>query len=72
MTTAPESVTTDDTSATAVPRLFGPRGRHRRPRPRKVLLAAGGLALAAGALTLVRLPPASGPGGLAAPEAEPR
>ncbi|MDC0771362.1 hypothetical protein [Streptomyces sp. HD] len=37
--------------------LFGPRGRHRRPRPRKVLLAAGGLALAAGALSLVRLTP---------------
>ena len=38
-------------------RLFGPRGRHRKPRPRKVLLAAGGLALAAGALSLVRLTP---------------
>ncbi|MFE0258287.1 hypothetical protein [Streptomyces sp. NPDC059010] len=38
-------------------RLFTPRGRHRRPRPRKVLLAAGGLALAAGALSLVRLTP---------------
>ncbi|MFJ4277905.1 hypothetical protein [Streptomyces massasporeus] len=36
------------------------RGRHRKPRPRKVLLAAGGLALAAGALSLLRL--ASGPG----------
>ncbi|MFF1279032.1 hypothetical protein ACFVZC_37655 [Streptomyces marokkonensis] len=31
------------------------RGRHRKPRPRKVLLAAGGLALAAGAVSLVRL-----------------
>ncbi|MFF7374162.1 hypothetical protein ACFY96_02730 [Streptomyces massasporeus] len=36
------------------------RGRHRKPRPRKVLLAAGGLALAAGALSLLRL--TSGPG----------
>ncbi|MBB4712979.1 hypothetical protein [Streptomyces luteogriseus] len=36
------------------------RGRHRKPRPRKVLLAAGGLAVAAGALSLLRL--ASGPG----------
>ncbi|MFI1726546.1 hypothetical protein [Streptomyces sp. NPDC020489] len=63
----------------AVPiRLFGPRlprGRHRRPRPRKVLLAAGGLALAAGALSLVRL--ASEPGlggglGIGGTEAEPR
>lgn len=40
---------------------FSPRtrGRHRKPRPRKALLAAGGIALAAGALSLVRL--ASGP-----------
>ncbi|QOV35989.1 hypothetical protein IM697_39145 [Streptomyces ferrugineus] len=44
----------------AATRLFGPRGRHRRPRPRKVLLAAGGLALAAGALSLVRPTPDSG------------
>ncbi|MER5833319.1 hypothetical protein ABT116_21300 [Streptomyces sp. NPDC002130] len=36
------------------------RGRHRKPRPRKVLLAAGGLALATGALSLLRL--TSGPG----------
>ncbi|WP_399887979.1 hypothetical protein ACGH7X_24570 [Streptomyces sp. BBFR51] len=40
---------------------WGRRGRHRRPRPRKAVLAAGGLALAAGALSLVRLLP--GPGG---------
>ncbi|MEG8276850.1 hypothetical protein [Streptomyces sp. AHA2] len=41
------------------------RGRHRKPRPRKVLLAAGGLALAAGALSLLRLsgPAPDGPGG---------
>ncbi|WP_051851747.1 hypothetical protein [Streptomyces sp. NRRL F-5650] len=52
------------------------RGRHRRPRPRKVLLLAGGLALAAGALSLVRLlpePPGDTGGGLragAAPRTE--
>ena len=53
---------------------FAPRvrGRHRKPRPRKVLLAAGGLALAAGALNLARL--ASGPStdGVGTVEAEPR
>ncbi|HZF90783.1 hypothetical protein [Streptomyces sp.] len=31
------------------------RGRHRRPRPRKLLLTAGGLAVAAAVLSLVRL-----------------
>ncbi|MFF8094155.1 hypothetical protein [Streptomyces sp. NPDC016675] len=31
------------------------RGRHRRPRPRGAMVAAGGLALAAGTLGLVRL-----------------
>ncbi|MGW0499132.1 hypothetical protein ACWD0Z_28015, partial [Streptomyces sp. NPDC003007] len=41
------------------------RGRHRKPRPRKVLLAAGGLALATGALSLLRL--ASGPDADAGP-----
>ncbi|WP_369171992.1 hypothetical protein AB5J49_30125 [Streptomyces sp. R28] len=54
-----------------VPRLFGPRGRHRRPRPRKVLLAAGGLALAAGALSLLRVAPDSEVAGLGATEADP-
>ncbi|MFG2683924.1 hypothetical protein [Streptomyces sp. NPDC048392] len=45
---------------------WGRRGRHRRPRPhprprpRKALLAVGGLALAAGALSLVRLLPEPG------------
>jgi hypothetical protein len=48
-----------------------PRGRHRRPRPRKVLLAAGGLAVAAGVLSLVRLTPESGVGGVGTAEAEP-
>ena len=59
----------------AVPqRLFGSRGRHRRPRPRKILLAVGGLAVAAGALSLVRMAPegALGGGGLGTAEAEPR
>jgi hypothetical protein len=48
------------------------RGRHRKPRPRKVLLAAGGLALAAGVLSLVRLSPESGVGAPGTAEAEPR
>ncbi|WP_432196439.1 hypothetical protein [Streptomyces sp. bgisy027] len=58
-------------NAPAATRLFGPRGRHRRPRPRKVLLAAGGLALAAGALSLVRMSPDSGVSGLGAAESDP-
>ncbi|GAA3974380.1 hypothetical protein [Streptomyces plumbiresistens] len=53
-------------------RLWTPRGRHRRPRPRKVLLAAGGLALAAGALSFVRLTPDAGVGSLGSAEVEPR
>ncbi|WP_055607910.1 hypothetical protein, partial [Streptomyces prasinus] len=58
--TAPE--TAEGTPAHPGPALFGARlrGRHRKPRPRKLLLAGGGLALTAGALSLVRL--ASGPG----------
>ncbi|MFJ9864360.1 hypothetical protein [Streptomyces sp. NPDC101165] len=48
------------------------RGRHRKPRPRKVLLAAGGLALAAGVLSLVRVAPDSGVGAPGTAEAEPR
>ncbi|MHA5054320.1 hypothetical protein [Streptomyces sp. SD15] len=39
------------------------RGRHRRPRPRRMLFAVGGLALAAGALSLVRMAPDSVVGG---------
>ncbi|WP_405880084.1 hypothetical protein OG747_16490 [Streptomyces sp. NBC_01384] len=50
------------------------RGRHRKPRPRRVLFAVGGLALAAG-VSLVRMTPDSmvgdGSGGVNA-EAEPR
>ncbi|MEU6590284.1 hypothetical protein ABZ923_13885 [Streptomyces sp. NPDC046881] len=48
------------------------RGRHRKPRPRKVLLAAGGLALAAGVLSLVRVAPDAGVGAPGTAEAEPR
>ncbi|WP_262418373.1 hypothetical protein [Streptomyces sp. SP2-10] len=48
------------------------RGRHRKPRPRRVLLAAGGLALAAGVLSLVRVAPESGVGAPGTAEAEPR
>ncbi|MFF4358553.1 hypothetical protein [Streptomyces sp. NPDC001604] len=48
------------------------RGRHRRPRPRKLLFAVSGLALAAGALSLVRVAPDSGSAGLGTTEADPR
>ncbi|MEU1848127.1 hypothetical protein ABZ499_02280 [Streptomyces sp. NPDC019990] len=48
------------------------RGRHRKPRPRKALLAAGGLALAAGALGLVRLTSGPASDGVGTVEAEPR
>ncbi|MFJ9583033.1 hypothetical protein [Streptomyces acidicola] len=49
------------------------RGRHRKPRPRRMLFAVGGLALAAGALSFVRLVPESAVGGGAGvTEAEPR
>ncbi|MGW7821299.1 hypothetical protein ACWGLF_24910 [Streptomyces puniciscabiei] len=48
------------------------RGRHRKPRPRKVLLAAGGLALAAGVLSLVRVSSEPGVGAPGTAEAEPR
>ncbi|MGW0612861.1 hypothetical protein [Streptomyces sp. NPDC002788] len=51
------------------PRL---RGRHRRPRPRKALLAAGGLALVAGALSLLRLSSGPGTDGVGPVEARPR
>ncbi|MFI6852006.1 hypothetical protein [Streptomyces sp. NPDC050416] len=52
------------------PRARG--GRHRKPRPRKALLAAGGLALAAGALSLVRLTSGPGTDSVGTVEAEPR
>ncbi|MFF7308628.1 hypothetical protein [Streptomyces sp. NPDC008137] len=54
--------------------LFAPRvrGRHRKPRSPKALLAAGGLALAAGALSLVRLASGPSPDGVGTVEAGPR
>ncbi|MFC4471472.1 hypothetical protein ACFPH6_44490 [Streptomyces xiangluensis] len=51
-----------------------PRGRHRKPRPRRMLVAVGGLALAAGALSLMRLapePPGGTDGGVTATDIEP-
>ncbi|MFF9807337.1 hypothetical protein ACF1G5_19845 [Streptomyces coeruleorubidus] len=53
---------------------FSPRvrGRHRKPRPRRALLAVGGLALAAGALSLVRLTSGPGTDSLGSVEAESR
>ncbi|MDN0195380.1 hypothetical protein [Streptomyces sp. S.PNR 29] len=48
------------------------RGRHRKPRTRRALLAAGGLVLAAGALSLVRLVPDTDVHDVGATEAEPR
>ncbi|MFF5977602.1 hypothetical protein ACFY78_01990 [Streptomyces olindensis] len=69
----PEPATPYD-PAPADPGLFAPRvrGRHRKPRPRKVLLAAGGLALAAGALSLVRLTSGPSTDSIGTVEAEPR
>ncbi len=48
------------------------RGRHRKPRPRRALLAASGLVLAAGVLGLVRMSPESGVGAPGTAAAEPR
>ena len=72
MTTTTKADRAADTEEMAAPLPKTPRGRHRRPRPRKVLLAVGGLAVAAGVLSLVRLTPESGVGGLGTAEAEPR
>ncbi|MDL5203476.1 hypothetical protein [Streptomyces sp. ALI-76-A] len=60
----------DDTGPAT--RLRTPRGRHRRPRPHRLLLTAGGLALAAGVLSLVRLTSDPGVGGLGTAKAGPR
>ncbi|MFF4956752.1 hypothetical protein [Streptomyces sp. NPDC001222] len=71
-----DTATGESTTPTAPgppgPVRFRPAGRHRRPRPRRVALALGGFALAAGVLSLVRLAPegVTGQGGTA--EAEPR
>ncbi|WP_328769061.1 hypothetical protein [Streptomyces sp. NBC_00286] len=51
-----------------------PRGRHRKPRPRRMLVTVGGLALAAGALSLMRLapePPGGTGGGVTATDIDP-
>ncbi|MFJ8939201.1 hypothetical protein ACIRL0_26320 [Streptomyces sp. NPDC102365] len=48
--TAPQT----DPTATA-PVTTTPRGRHRKPRPHRTFLTVGGLALAAGALGMLRL-----------------
>ncbi|MEV6173203.1 hypothetical protein AB0L99_33985 [Streptomyces sp. NPDC051954] len=65
MTDTPATTTNQDTPSRQ-------RGRHRKPRPRKVFLAAGGLALAAGVLSLVRMTPDSDVSNLGTAEAEPR
>ncbi|MGH1553694.1 hypothetical protein ACRAWF_22115 [Streptomyces sp. L7] len=48
MTTTTQAERAEDTTDVEPPLPRPPRGRHRRPRPRKVLLAFGGLAVAAG------------------------
>lgn len=69
--TAPGAETAEPSAYATTAPLFGSRGRHRRPRPRKALLAAGGLALAVGALSLVRLSPDPDVTTLGAPDADP-
>ena len=69
-TTAAETATA--AHSTPGPFWVRPVGRHRKPRPRRVVLAVGGFALAAGALSLVRLAPESVTGGGGTAEAEPR
>jgi len=64
--------TNQQTDAAETATLSARRGRHRKPSPRKVLLAAGGLALAAGVLSLVRAAPESGVGAPDTAQAEPR
>jgi hypothetical protein len=68
--TGPE--TGEDETVLDPQRLRPVRGRHRRPRPRRVLFAVGGLALAAGALSFVRMAPVSVLGGGGSAEAESR
>ncbi|MEU6364592.1 hypothetical protein ABZ876_02330 [Streptomyces sp. NPDC046931] len=69
--TATGETTTTAHGATG-PLWFRPAGRHRKPRPRRVALAVGGFALAAGALSLVRLAPETVTGGGGTAEAAPR
>ncbi|MEV8554683.1 hypothetical protein AB0L04_33340 [Streptomyces glaucescens] len=54
MTSGTKTDTTQRTHPSRTP-AHPARGRHRRPRPRRLLLTAGGLAVAAGILSLVRL-----------------
>ncbi|MGV9566536.1 hypothetical protein [Streptomyces sp. NPDC003480] len=70
--TATGETTTTTAPGTPGPLRCRPAGRHRRPRPRRVALAIGGFALAAGALSLVRLAPEAVTGGGGTAEAEPR
>ena len=73
MTTTTKAQPVEDTADIEPPPLpRTPRGRHRRPRPRKVLFAVGGLAVAAGVLSLVRMVPEGGVGTPGTAEAEPR
>ncbi|MGW5095103.1 hypothetical protein ACWEQ1_29535 [Streptomyces nodosus] len=64
--------TTAEPPDPAGPRWHRPTGRHRKPRRRRMVLAVGGFALAAGALSLVRLASESATGGSGTAEAEPR
>ncbi|WP_330306925.1 MULTISPECIES: hypothetical protein [unclassified Streptomyces] len=69
---APAAAASGSGGATPAPLWQRPvKGRHRRPRPRRVLFAVGGLALAAGVLSLVRMTPESMIGGGGSAEAEP-
>jgi hypothetical protein len=61
-------IVTSETAETAETSVR--RGRHRKPRPRKVLFAVGGLALAAGALSLVHMAPESEVGAAGTAEAD--
>ncbi|MGW3498554.1 hypothetical protein [Streptomyces sp. NPDC001020] len=73
MTTDPATTETTSTAhGTPDPLRRRPTGRHRKPRSRRTVLTVGGFALAAGALSLLRLVPESVTSGGGAAEAEPR
>ncbi|MER6351476.1 hypothetical protein ABT186_06410 [Streptomyces sp. NPDC001634] len=70
-----ETTTTEITTTVhgaSRPLRLRPVGRHRKPRRRRMVLAVGGFALAAGALSLVHIAPESVTGGGGTAEAEPR
>jgi hypothetical protein len=69
--TATKSATVTAAQTAPEPTLGRPRGRHRKPRPRRTLFAVGGLALAAGALSLLRLAPQPSGGTVEATDIEP-